>query len=68
MVALASRATHTESFERLRVLLEEIGTGKRGKPPASIVILSDRGVDAEPGVAEREGRVLAALSRASESR
>ena len=29
-----------ESFDRLRRLLEEIGTGKRGKPPASIVVLS----------------------------
>ena len=29
-----------ESFDRLRRLFEEIGTGKRGKPPASIVILS----------------------------
>ena len=28
------------SFQRLRELLEEIGSGKRGKPPASIVILS----------------------------
>jgi hypothetical protein len=28
------------SFERLRNLLEEIGSGKRGKPPATIVILS----------------------------
>jgi hypothetical protein len=28
------------SFQRLRRLLEEIGSGKRGKPPASIVILS----------------------------
>jgi PhoD-like phosphatase len=28
------------SFQRMRVLLEEIGSGKRGKPPASIVILS----------------------------
>ena len=28
------------SFRRLRELLEEIGSGKRGKPPASIVLLS----------------------------
>ncbi len=28
------------SFERLRKLLEEVGSGKRGKPPATIVILS----------------------------
>jgi PhoD-like phosphatase len=28
------------SFDRLRRLLEEVGSGKRGKPPASIVILS----------------------------
>ena len=28
------------SFERLRELLEEVGSGKRGKPPASIVVLS----------------------------
>ena len=28
------------SFQRLRKLLEEVGSGKRGKPPASIVILS----------------------------
>ncbi len=28
------------SFQRLRELLEEVGSGKRGKPPASIVILS----------------------------
>jgi len=28
------------SFRRLRELLEETGSGKRGKPPASIVILS----------------------------
>jgi hypothetical protein len=28
------------SFQRMRELLEEIGSGKRGKPPASIVILS----------------------------
>ena len=28
------------SFQRLRRLLEEVGSGKRGKPPASIVILS----------------------------
>ena len=28
------------SFRRLRELLEEVGSGKRGKPPASIVILS----------------------------
>ncbi|HEY7949262.1 MAG TPA: alkaline phosphatase D family protein [Solirubrobacterales bacterium] len=28
------------SFQRLRKLLEEVGSGKRGKPPASIVLLS----------------------------
>jgi hypothetical protein len=28
------------SFHRMRRLLEEVGSGKRGKPPASIVILS----------------------------
>jgi PhoD-like phosphatase len=28
------------SFQRLRELLEEVGSGERGKPPASIVILS----------------------------
>ena len=28
------------SFQRMRRLLEEIGSGQRGKPPASIVILS----------------------------
>jgi hypothetical protein len=28
------------SFQRMRELLEEVGSGKRGKPPASIVILS----------------------------
>jgi PhoD-like phosphatase len=28
------------SFQRMRELLEEVGAGKRGKPPASIVILS----------------------------
>jgi PhoD-like phosphatase len=28
------------SFQRLRELLEEVGSGKRGKPPASIAILS----------------------------
>jgi PhoD-like phosphatase len=28
------------SFRRLRGLLEEVGAGKRGKPPASIVLLS----------------------------
>ncbi len=28
------------SFRRLRELLEEVGSGRRGKPPASIVILS----------------------------
>jgi hypothetical protein len=28
------------SFQRLRGLLEEVGSGQRGKPPASIVILS----------------------------
>jgi hypothetical protein len=28
------------SFQRLRRLLEEVGSGRRGKPPASIVLLS----------------------------
>jgi PhoD-like phosphatase len=28
------------SFERFRRLLEEVGSGKRGRPPASIVVLS----------------------------
>ena len=28
------------SFHRLRELIEEVGSGRRGKPPASIVILS----------------------------
>ncbi|HXR29707.1 MAG TPA: alkaline phosphatase D family protein [Solirubrobacterales bacterium] len=28
------------SFQRVRRLLEEVGSGKRGKPPASIVLLS----------------------------
>jgi hypothetical protein len=28
------------SFQRLRRLIEEVGAGKRGKPPASIVLLS----------------------------
>jgi hypothetical protein len=28
------------SFQRMRELLEEIGSGKRGRPPASIVLLS----------------------------
>jgi len=33
-------AAFQSSFQRLRELLEEVGSGKRGKPPASIVILS----------------------------
>jgi hypothetical protein len=33
-------ASFAMSFERLRNLLEEVGSGKRGKPPATIVILS----------------------------
>jgi hypothetical protein len=33
-------AAFEESFHRMRKLLEEVGSGKRGKPPASIVILS----------------------------
>ena len=33
-------AAFGESFDRLRRLFEEIGTGKRGKPPASIVVMS----------------------------
>jgi PhoD-like phosphatase len=28
------------SFQRMRELLEEVGSGKRGKPPSSIIILS----------------------------
>jgi len=33
-------AAFQSSFHRMRELLEEIGSGKRGKPPASIIILS----------------------------
>ena len=33
-------AAFEQSFHRMRELLEEVGSGKRGKPPASIVILS----------------------------
>jgi hypothetical protein len=33
-------AAFQSSFQRLRELLEEVGSGKRGRPPASIVILS----------------------------
>ena len=33
-------ASFSMSFERLRDLIEEVGAGKRGKPPATIVILS----------------------------
>jgi hypothetical protein len=33
-------AAFEQSFHRMRRLLEEVGSGKRGKPPASIVILS----------------------------
>jgi hypothetical protein len=33
-------ASFAMSFERLRNLLEEVGSGKRGKPPATIVLLS----------------------------
>ncbi len=33
-------AAFQDSFQQLRELLEEVGSGKRGKPPASIVILS----------------------------
>lgn len=33
-------AAFETSFHRMRELLEEVGSGKRGKPPASIVILS----------------------------
>ena len=33
-------AAFEESFHRMRELLEEVGSGKRGKPPASIMILS----------------------------
>ncbi|MBA3865009.1 MAG: alkaline phosphatase family protein [Solirubrobacterales bacterium] len=33
-------ASFEESFQRMRRLLEEVGSGKRGRAPASIVILS----------------------------
>jgi hypothetical protein len=33
-------AAFQRSFQRLRELLEEVGSGRRGRPPASIVILS----------------------------
>jgi hypothetical protein len=33
-------ASFQYSFQRLRELLEEVGSGRRGKPPASIVLLS----------------------------
>jgi hypothetical protein len=33
-------ASFGKSFQLLRELLEEVGSGKRGKPPASIVVLS----------------------------
>jgi hypothetical protein len=33
-------ASFDDSFQRLRGLLEEVGSGKRGKAPASIVLLS----------------------------
>jgi PhoD-like phosphatase len=33
-------AAFQHSFQRLRELLEEVGSGRRGKPPASIVLLS----------------------------
>jgi hypothetical protein len=33
-------AAFQSSFQQLRELLEEVGSGKRGKPPASIVVLS----------------------------
>ncbi len=33
-------ASFQSSFQRLRELLEEVGSGRRGKPPASIVLLS----------------------------
>jgi len=33
-------ASFETSFQRLRDLLEEVGSGKRGKPPATIVLLS----------------------------
>jgi PhoD-like phosphatase len=33
-------AAFEQSFHRMRRLLEEVGSGKRGKPPASIVLLS----------------------------
>jgi len=33
-------ASFDMSFQRLRRLLEEVGSGKRGQPPASVVVLS----------------------------
>lgn len=33
-------ASFDSSFQKLRGLLEEVGSGKRGRPPASIVVLS----------------------------
>jgi hypothetical protein len=33
-------AAFRQSFQRLTRLLEEVGAGKRGKPPASIVVIS----------------------------
>jgi hypothetical protein len=33
-------ASFQASFQRFRELLEEVGSGRRGKPPASIVVLS----------------------------
>jgi hypothetical protein len=33
-------ASFEKSFQRLRRLLEDVGSGKRGRPPASIVVLS----------------------------
>jgi hypothetical protein len=55
------------SFQRMRELIEEVGSGKRGKPPASIAILSgdvhhaylcDIGFRPEAGV---ESRVVQAV-------
>ncbi len=40
LVDLEHWGAFDESFDKLAVLLEEVGSGKRGKPPASIVLLS----------------------------
>ena len=51
------------SFKRLTKLLEEVGSGERGKPPASIVVISRR----RPPRLSRRGRVPA-LGRRRERR